>query len=306
MICALVDCGGHFTDAHTTALIEASQRGIRVEHFRFAEVPSRQELKAIDTLASEILPEDPTPSLDEIAAQPDVSHLGAPGPAPQAPFLREPLRVVVIGNDAALSAVLTRMMRADYLWAEVGYVPTGERSTAALNWGLKLPEPGQVLDERGAASEEALTFAMTAPVKPVPLIRNDAGLAVAGSATIAEWSNEEITGEIIVDDAVLLRADREKDVFGAKLVPMTDAPGIVAAKAVTSFEADAAPRRGLFARMRKPAQPGQLDPSSVVQGRAVQAGGPALSVNVDGVRAKRPVKRVTFYRHLRDLQIVRP
>lgn len=306
MICALVDCGGHLTDAHTTALIEASQRGIRVEHFRFAEVPSRQELKAIDTLASEILPEDPTPSLDEIAAQPDVSHLGAPGPAPQAPFLREPLRVVVIGNDAALSAVLTRMMRADYLWAEVGYVPTGERSTAALNWGLKLPEPGQVLDERGAASEEALTFAMTAPVKPVPLIRNDAGLAVAGSATIAEWSNEEITGEIIVDDAVLLRADREKDVFGAKLVPMTDAPGIVAAKAVTSFEADAAPRRGLFARMRKPAQPGQLDPASVVQGRAVQAGGPTLSVSVDGVRAKRPVKRVTFYRHLRDLQIVRP
>ncbi|MBE7339252.1 hypothetical protein [Corynebacterium aurimucosum] len=306
MICALVDCGGHFTDAHTTALIEASQRGIRVEHFRFAEVPSRQELKAIDTLASEILPEDPTPSLDEIAAQPDVSHLGAPGPAPQAPFLREPLRVVVIGNDAALSAVLTRMMRADYLWAEVGYVPTGERSTAALNWGLKLPEPGQVLDERGAASEEALTFAMTAPVKPVPLIRNDAGLAVAGSATIAEWSNEKITGEIIVDDAVLLRADREKDVFGAKLVPMTDAPGIMAAKAVTSFETDEAPRRGLFARLRKPAQPGQLDPASVVQGRAVQAGGPALSVSVDGVRAKRPVKRVTFYRHLRDLQIVRP
>lgn len=306
MICALVDCGGHFTDAHTTALVEASQRGMRVEHFRFAEVPSRQELKAIDALASEILPEDPTPSLDEIAAQPDVSHLGAPGPAPQAPFLREPLRIVVIGSDAALSAVLTRMMRADYLWAEVGYVPTGEHSTAAMNWGLKLPEPGQVLDERGAASEEALTFAMTAPVKPVPLIRNDAGLAVAGSATIAEWSNEEITGEIIVDDAVLLRADREKDVFGAKLVPMTDAPGIVAAKAVTSFEADEAPRRGFFARMRKPAQPGQLDPSSVVQGRAVQAGGPALSVSVDGVRAKRPVKRVTFYRHLRDLQIVRP
>lgn len=309
MICALVDCGGHFTDAHTTALVEASQRGIRVEHFRFAEVPSRQELKAIDALASEILPEDPTPSLDEIAAQPDVSHLGAPGPAPQAPFLREPLRIVVIGSDAALSAVLTRMMRADYLWAEVGYVPTGEHSTAAMNWGLKASETGQGrqgLGDQGAVMEDALSFAMTAPVNPVPLIRNDAGLAVAGSATIAEWSNEEITGEIIVDDAVLLRADREKDVFGAKLVPMTDAPGIVAAKAVTSFEADVAPRRGFFARLRKPVQPGQLDPASVVQGRAVQAGGPALSVSVDGVRAKRPVKRVTFYRHLRDLQIVRP
>ena len=309
MICALLDCGGHLTNAHTTALVGAAQHGVRVEHFRFAEVPTRQELKAIDALTREILPEDPTPSLDEIAAQPDVSHLGAPGPAPQAPFLSETLRVVVIGNDAALSAVLTRMMRADYLWAEVGYVPTGEHSTAAMNWGLKASETGQGrqgLGDHGAVMEEALSFAMTAPVKPAPLIRNDAGLAVAGSATIAEWSNEEITGEIIVDDAVLLRADREKDVFGAKLVPMTDAPGIVAAKAVTSFEADEAPRRGLLARLRKPAQPGQLDPASVMQGRAVQAGGPSLSVSVDGVRAKRPVKRVTFYRHLRDLQIVRP
>lgn len=309
MICALLDCGGQLTNAHTTALVGAARHGVRVEHFRVAEVPTRQELKTIDALAREILPEDPTPSLDEIAAQPDVSHLGTPGPAPQAPFLSETLRIVVIGNDAALSAVLTRMMRADYLWAEVGYVPTGEHSTAAMNWGLKASVTGQGrqgLGDQEAVMEEALSYAMTAPVKPVPLIRNDAGLAVAGSATIAEWSNEEITGEIIVDDVVLLRADREKDVFGAKLVPMTDAPGIVAAKAVTSFEADAAPRRGLFARLRKPAQPGQLDPASVVQGRAVQAGGPSLSVSVDGVRAKRPVKRVTFYRHLRDLQIVRP
>lgn len=298
MTCVVLHCGAH--DGPET---------VQSQHLYLSAVPNRAELKILDEIAKRILPEDPTPSLDEIAAQPDVSHLGAPGPAPQAPFLREPLRVVIIGSDAALSAVLTRMMRADYLWAEVGYVPTGEHSTVALNWGLKSSETGQGrqgLGDQGTAMEDALSFAMTAPVKPVPLIRNDAGLAVAGSATIAEWSNEEITGEIIVDDAVLLRADREKDVFGAKLVPMTDAPGIVAAKAVTSFAADAAPRRGILARLRKPAQPGQLDPASVVQGRAVQAGGPSLSISVDGVRAKRPVKRVTFYRHLRDLQIVRP
>ena len=41
-------------------------------------------------------------------------------------------------------------------------------------------------------------------------------------------------------------------------------------------------------------------------GRAVQAGGPQLRVIVDSVPHKRPVTRVTFYRHLRDLQIVRP
>ncbi|MCG7276865.1 hypothetical protein MHK08_10340 [Corynebacterium singulare] len=259
-----------------------------------SEVPTRAELKQLDALAKEILPEDPTPTLDEIAAQPDVDHLGRPAAAPQARFLRDPLRVVVVGSDAALSAVLTRMMRADYLWAEVGFVPTDETSTAAMNWGLP------------TSAEDALSFALSAPVKPVPLIRNDAGLAVAGAATITEWTDEEITGEIIVDDDVLLRADREKHVFGARLVPMTDAPGIVAARAVSSFAADASPRRGVFGRLRKHVQPGQLDPASVVRGRAVQAGGPSLSISVDGVRAPRPVKRVTFYRHLRDLQIVRP
>ncbi|MGV3283693.1 hypothetical protein ACEE51_11335, partial [Corynebacterium sp. 11254D000AR] len=38
---------------------------------------------------------------------------------------------------------------------------------------------------------------------------------------------------------------------------------------------------------------------------AVQAGGPELRVTVDGVSRPRPVDRVTFYRHLRDLQVVR-
>lgn len=294
MFCALLDCGGQFAVTASAPLAHAEERGLKVRRLQVSEVPTRAELKQLDALAKEILPEDPTPTLDEIAAQPDVDHLGRPAAAPQARFLREPLRVVVVGSDAALSAVLTRMMRADYLWAEVGFVPTDETSTAAMNWGLP------------TSAEDALSFALSAPVKPVPLIRNDAGLAVASAATIAEWTDEEITGEIIVDDDVLLRADREKHVFGARLVPMTDAPGIVAARAVTSFSSEVAPRRGLFGRLRRPAQPGQLDPASVVRGRAVQAGGPSLSVSIDGVRAPRPVKRVTFYRHLRDLQIVRP
>jgi hypothetical protein len=51
---------------------------------------------------------------------------------------------------------------------------------------------------------------------------------------------------------------------------------------------------------------GQLDPASLATGRAVQAGGRELRVIVDGISAKRPVKGSTFYRHLRDLQIVRP
>ena len=268
-------------------------------------VPTRKELALIDAFLSPLLPTDPTPSLDDIAAQPDVRHLGAPEPAPQAPHLVEPARIVVAGSDAALSAVLTRLMRSDRLWAEVAFIPVPSAaasastpsttapaaaapstpSAAAQNWGLP------------TAPAEALDFARTAPVRPAPLIRNDSGLAVAGSATISDATNGAFTGEIIIDDHTL--AATSPKTFGARLVPMTDAPGILAARATSPVESQGR----LRSLLRKP---GQLDPDSVRTGRAVQAGGPQLRVIVDSVPHKRPVTRVTFYRHLRDLQIVRP
>ena len=48
-------------------------------------IPGRRDLSPLDAIAAEMLPEDPTPSLDEIAQQPDVAHLATPAPAPQAP-----------------------------------------------------------------------------------------------------------------------------------------------------------------------------------------------------------------------------
>ena len=268
-------------------------------------IPTRKELALIDAFLSPLLPTDPTPSLDDIAAQPDVRHLGAPEPAPQASHLAEPARIVVAGSDAALSAVLTRLMRSDRLWAEVAFIPVPSAaasastpsttapaaatpstpSAAAQNWGLP------------TAPAEALDFARTAPVRPAPLIRNDSGLAVAGSATISDSANGAFTGEIIIDDHTL--AASSPKTFGARLVPMTDAPGILAARATSPVESQGR----LRSLLRKP---GQLDPESVRTGRAVQAGGPQLRVIVDSVPHKRPVTRVTFYRHLRDLQIVRP
>ena len=266
-------------------------------------VPTRKELALIDAFLSPLLPTDPTPSLDDIAAQPDVRHLGAPEPAPQTPHLTEPARIVVAGSDAALSAVLTRLMRSDRLWAEVAFipVPTSAASTpsttapaastpstpsaATQNWGIP------------TSPAEALDFARTAPVRPAPLIRNDSGLAVAGSATISDASNGSFTGEVIIDDHTL--AATSPKTFGARLVPMTDAPGILAARATSPVESQGR----LRSLLRKP---GQLDPESVRTGRAIQAGGPQLRVIVDSVPHKRPVTRVTFYRHLRDLQIVRP
>ena len=205
-------------------------------------------------------------------------------------------------------------MRADALWPQIGFVPVtdaarDDESTAARNWSLPT-DPAA-----------ALKLALTGEVKPVPLIRNDAGQAVAGSATITQWDGGAMTGEIIVDDATLVQQDARgladgssagsggATAFGARLVPMLSAPGIAAA-AHTAQEKP----RGLFARWRKnkgttqdaDANVGKLDPSTLVTGRAVQAGGPEMAVHVDGVRSPRPQKRVTFYRHLRDLQIIRP
>lgn len=298
-----------------------------VEIYDLPAVPGRGDLKFLTAEATKLLPEDPTPSLDEIQAQPRVEHQAAPQLAPQRPTM--PLRIIVIGSDAALSAVLTRLMRADQLWPQIGFVPVLDdafpagASSAAQNWSIPT-EPAA-----------ALKLALTGEVKPVPLIRNDAGQVVAGSASISQWDASPMTGEIIVDDATLVQQDaraatkatdgsgekplRQPLDYGARLVPMLDAPGIAAVRAISPVETPPTevqdseaqqPRRGWLGRWRKnkASTPpvGKLDPASLVTGRAVQAGGPELAVLVDGVRSARPQKRVTFYRHLRDLQIIRP
>lgn len=275
--------------------------------------PTRSDLRFLDEEARRILPVDPTPSLQEIAARPDVPHLGAPGPAPQQP--EEPLRVIVVGADAALSLVLTRLMRADHLWAEIGFVPLG-RSVVATTWGLPT-EPA-----------EALALAREEAVRSVPLIRSDKGVAVAGSATLSEFSEREYTGEIIVDDATLLFHEAPEGTpplfghYGARLVPLLDAPGIAAAPLITPLHGRAGRREVapevLYRRWSSPGtrwltrgatQPDALvepNPEAVFRGRAVQTGGVGIRVTIDGISAPRPLERATFYRHLRDLQAVRP
>src|SRR5699024_12792584 len=108
------------------------------------------------------------------------------------------------------------------MWAEVGYVPVlGEGASknagsgaiattaAAQNWSIP------------ADTEAALKLALEGSVHPVPLIRNDTGLAVAGSAGISAWENGPVVGEIIVDDTTLVAGSRP---FGARLGPMRDGP----------------------------------------------------------------------------------
>lgn len=242
------------------------------EEHQLPAIPTRRDLKFLDAIAREVLPVDPTPSLQEIAASPSVSHLGEPTFAPQHPDER--LRIVVSGTDAALSAILTRMMRADYLWSEVAYIPVDPTSPAAVLWDI----PSSALD-----------LAVNGPVRPIPCIRNDAGLVVAGSATLTHIDGTPYIGEIVVDNEVLLRSNDRGRQLGARLVPTTHAPGLAAA----------AIRKAPF--RKRPL----IDASSTPSGRALQSGGVSILVTVDGVPAKRPVERVTFYRHLRDIQAVR-
>lgn len=250
------------------------------EAYNLSALPSRSELNIINAICKEVLPEDPTPSLEAIAASPDVAHLGAPGPAPQP--IDDPLRFIVHGSDAALAAVLTRLMRIDALWSEVGFIPAGD-SAVANAWSL--PNDAD--------------FAFEAEVKPKPLIRDDAGQAVAHAATITDWDGGEVTGEIIVDDTVLFhhggrKRRPRKGHFGARLISTFDAPGIRGQRIITSEHS----RRIL------PITPSLID-APAFEGRAMQAGGLNLRITIDGQSRKRPVERATFYRHLRDLQSVR-
>lgn len=304
-----------------------------VRTLSLSAVPTRQELKELDEVAAKIFPKDPTPSLADIQAQPEVAYQGAPELAPQREYLTEDLRVIVAapaaGLDAALSAVVTRLMRADKLWVEVACValpgPAGESlgaADASTEPTASMPPTASTAAKNFGIAELPLSqqwqLALFGQVHPVPLIRNDSGLAVVGSATVMQAADpdaavqelEEFTGEVIVDDHVLLRNLAEgkaqlPGVYGARLVPMLDAPGIAAVRATTPVEDTPA---GLWSRLRgkKFIRGGQVDPETLVTGRALQAGGPRLAVTVDGVKHKRILERVTFYRHLRDLQMVRP
>lgn len=267
-------------------------------------VPGRRELRVLDELASSHLPVDPTPSLDEIAAQPDVPHQADPVTAPQQPD--EPVRVIVVGSDAALAAVVTRLMRIDALWISVGYVPVDPESLTAHNWGLdagQLPLPA------------AFDVALTGQARPTALVRDDSGTVTLGCAEIFH-SGQTLVGEVIVDSETLFLNDAEvpwngrTGPFGVRFVPTTGAPGIAATRLTTPSRwdrvaADMTPGRRLSRIFSRPATPGQVDADVVLTGRALQAGGVGLTVVRDGVVHPRTVSSVTFYRHLRDGQFVR-
>jgi hypothetical protein len=118
-------------------------------------------------------------------------------------------RLVVIGADADLAAVLTLLLRAGRLDVEVGYAP--RRRTAATRI------------YRVSAGRRAARRARRGAAQRVPLIRDETGSAIVGAA---EWrptgDAQLLHGEAVVDDVVLF----DGDVAGVRVEPTAALPGL--------------------------------------------------------------------------------
>lgn len=118
-------------------------------------------------------------------------------------------RLVVLGADADLASVLTRLMRAELLDVEVAYVP--RRRTPATR-AYRLP-----------AGWRAARRAVRGSAVRVPLIRDETGSVVVGSAVWRPADGERLLhGEAVVDDAVLF----DGDVAEVTVQPTTALPGL--------------------------------------------------------------------------------
>jgi hypothetical protein len=105
-------------------------------------------------------------------------------------------RVVVVGSDADLAAVLTRLLRADRLDVEVGHVR----------------RPWQA---RRARTGEA---------QRVPLIRDETGTVIVGAAYWLPPGEDASTihGEAVTDDTLLF----DGEVTGVRIEPTSTMPGL--------------------------------------------------------------------------------
>ncbi len=118
-------------------------------------------------------------------------------------------RLVVVGVDADLAAVLTRLLRADRLDVEVAYAP--RRRTAATRV------------HRVPSGRRAARRARRGSAQRVPLIRDETGSAIVG---LVHWrpadDQQLLHGEAVVDDTVLF----DGEVAGVQVEPTATLPGL--------------------------------------------------------------------------------
>lgn len=192
----------------------------------------------------------------------EVVALGAvPTRAEVDPVLKRASRLVVAGSDAALAAVLVRLLRRERLDLPVALLPA-PGSEAARVWGL--PD----------TSDALRALARDGVARPATLLRDDRGAVVAGVHRVLGF-----TGEAYCDEHLVARG------AGTTLEVRPNPAGHGVAVTATG------PRRLFGLRAGR---------TAVVRGRAVQVGCEPAVVVRDGVLADRPVQRRSWYPHDTD------
>jgi hypothetical protein len=176
-------------------------------------------------------------------------------------------RVLVIGDDADLNAVVLRLLRRQLLTTvEVAYAPPGPTPMTEL-YALRTGA-GAVADARSGSA------------RPAPLVRSDAGGVLVGRAEIAP-----VTGTFYVD-ARRVPAGRPALV---RVRPESDQGLVVTASR----------RRPWALGHRVDAYSGRAVEFGI-------AAGTGTTITFDGIRHPREVNRWVFYRHTEPLLLVRP
>jgi hypothetical protein len=175
---------------------------------------------------------------------------------------RDHRRLIVVGSDADLAGVLTRLLRINRLDVEIGYAPP-RRTPATRIYGVP-------------TGRRAARRALRGPARRVPLIRDETGSVIVGTAHWRPPGEAQLLhGEAVVDDAVLF----DGDVVEVRIEPTAALPGL----------------RARVSGGRRP----------WLAGRAAQLGTTGAAVDRNGVQAPRVARRSTFYRNTEGWLLVR-
>ncbi|MFF0528409.1 hypothetical protein ACFYT3_08460 [Nocardia amikacinitolerans] len=117
-------------------------------------------------------------------------------------------RLIVLGEDAALAAVLTHLMRTERLHVEIGYVPIDK------TYGSRAYQTG--------TGNAAAKRAIEGKARATPLIRDDTGKVLVGRATITGPEGGKLEGEAYVDDIQLFSGK----VTAMHISPTLHMPGV--------------------------------------------------------------------------------
>jgi hypothetical protein len=118
-------------------------------------------------------------------------------------------RLIVIGADPDLAAVLTRLLRIEMLDVEVGFI---SRRRSPATRAYRIP-----------AGFRAARRARHGSARRVPLIRDETATVIVGAAHWRPPDDAQLLhGEAVVDDVVLF----DGDVAGVLIEPTATAPGL--------------------------------------------------------------------------------